>query len=152
MEESYKFNYSNDFMIDRLVSKLKDQDNGINQSLFKVPKPIVYNNNRKTFFSNFYSIVKGITYDEEDFDINYEGLKKHIQSELKISGSINDKNELVIVPCLGKEAESRVKFSVKTYIDKNIKCKSCGCCITKNIKEKRIKRILCLKCNSKSNK
>ncbi len=129
--------YPTDFLIDRLYDELDNQN--VNSKKLIIEKPIVKSLNKKTFIPNFTSICTKI-------NRNVDEVKQYFEKEMNTAISTNAQGGLVIT---GMFKEIHIMKVFSSYIENFVKCKECGSCDTKLIKENRITYNDCNKCKSK---
>lgn len=128
--------YEDDFLLDRIFTKLKDNKT----KKLVVTKPTIEKKNGKTYITNFTDVCNSIKRDLHD-------IKTYIETELQIETSIMENGTMLINKIYHqKDIEPLFSAYIKTFVI----CpeKNCGSGNTEIIKEHRIKFLVCNVCKS----
>lgn len=126
------------YTLESLIDKAYDILNVPEPKNDQIIGPIIYFQNKKTFFSNFTIICK-------DINRNTDVIQKYINDELCCVTSIDNKGALVMN---GKFTIVQVRKCITSYIEAYIDCKQCKSRNTEIVKENRINYIKCKNCTS----
>jgi len=127
--------YSTEFLVKRIENSLKNQKT----KQFKLIKPKVKPQHKKTFIFNFEEICACM-------NRNISDVKQYLETELKISSSINETGNLILN---NRYQIQQIEGLVAKYAYEFVKCSACGSGDTKMEKEGRIKFLVCNKCFQK---
>ena len=129
--------YSEDFLLDRLYSKIGD--NCIKSRII-MPKPVSRILNRKTYLDNFFDIQQKI---ERKY---VPSLIDFLKNELSTNASLNGENKLVLT---GIFRGPSFEKAIKNYCMQYVQCPSCKSGSTELSKEEKIIFMICNNCKSK---
>lgn len=129
--------YSEDYLIDRVYNELNKLNR--NDNKLKLSKPMIKNENKKTFFLNFRELCLKLSRNELD-------IQKFISDELSSKSSI-DVNGVLILHGIYKYAT--IQNNIEKFIMSYVLCTECKSHNTIVLKEKSASYLLCNSCKSK---
>lgn len=136
----FNTSYSDDFLIDRLFSKLE----GLNTKKLTIPNPVITKKNKKTFIENFGLICKSINRD-------VESVREYFEKNLAMGSGDITLSAGHVLTITGSHLEINLIKHLQDYVMTYVICteKKCGSGNTELVKENRILWLVCKNCNCK---
>jgi translation initiation factor 2 subunit 2 len=131
-------NYSYEELLERAFSKLAGRRGS--EEVFEMPRASVLIIGGKTIIQNFKDIARVLGRDEEL-------LKRYFMKEFNAPGSINEAGQLELK---GKYGSSAVNQLLERFIQKYVKCPTCGSVHTKLYKKGKIFILKCEACGAET--
>jgi translation initiation factor 2 subunit 2 len=130
--------YTYEELLDRAFAKLAGRRGS--EEIFEVPKASVLVIGGKTIIQNFRDIAHVLSRDEEL-------LKRYFMKELNVPGSINEAGQLEL---RGKYSAMAINQLLDRFVQKYVKCSTCGSFHTKLIKKGKIFTLKCEACGAET--
>lgn len=125
-------------LLDRALSKLAGRRGS--DVIFEVPQPSVIIVGDKTIIQNFRQIANVLNRDEEL-------LKKYFMKEFNVPGIINEAGQLEL---RGKFNPSAINQILNLFVQKYVKCSTCGSPHTKLTKKGKVFVLKCEACGAET--
>ena len=130
--------YTTEGLINRLYTKLEENNINNKSNKLQLDKPIVGYANRKTTFQNFSTICQNLKRDVLD-------VKKFFDDELCTKTTIDSKGAMIIT---GRFRSENIKKILMSYLTAYVFCKECNSSDTELFKMDRSLFMKCNKCKS----
>ncbi|MEM0325511.1 MAG: translation initiation factor IF-2 subunit beta [Desulfurococcaceae archaeon] len=134
---SYKW-YTYEELLDRAYAKLAGRRGS--EEVFEMPKANVLVIGGKTIIQNFRDIAHVLGRDEEL-------LRRYFMKELNVPGSINEAGQLEL---RGKFSSTAINQLLEHFVQKYVKCLTCGSVHTKLIKKGKVFSLKCEACGAET--
>lgn len=130
--------YDYEYLLDRALNKLAGRRGS--DVIFEVPEASVIIVGNKTVIQNFRQIASVLNRDEEL-------LKRYILKELNVPGSINEAGQLELK---GKFNPSAINQIIGIFVNRYVKCATCGSPHTKLMKKGKAFVLRCEACGAET--
>jgi translation initiation factor 2 subunit 2 len=136
LKNIYEYKYEE--LLERAFTKLAGRRGG--EEVFEVPKASVLVIGNKTIIQNFRVITQALNRDEEL-------LKRYFMKELNVPGSTNEAGQLEL---RGKFNAAAINQLLERFIQKYVKCSTCGSFHTKLTKKGKVFILKCDACGAET--
>lgn len=130
--------YTYEELLERAYSKLAGRRGS--EEVFEMPKASVLVIGGKTIVQNFRDIAHVLGRDEEL-------LRRYFMKELNVPGSINEAGQLEL---RGKFSASAINQLLELFVQKYVKCSTCGSVHTNLTKKGKVFHLKCEACGAES--